>query len=296
MLSPAQVDAFRADGYLVIEGLLGAAALRALREAVDELTERAQGLTATTGVYDVVPGTGGGGPTVVRRIFHPAEVDPRLEEVALSADVLDAVEALIGPDIEYHHGKINMKPPGHDAEVGWHQDLPFFPHTNADLVAVMIYLDDATEENGCLTVVPGSHALGPLDHFAGDHFIGMVTGDLARVDLSRAVRLPVRAGGATIHHSLMLHSSAANASPRPRRALISEYRAADSMALCPDAEVNARHYGRLLRGRRPGTLRLEPRVFRIPTFAPDLDPRSLYDMQEEHRQRSAGGPPASGGR
>ena len=267
--------------------MLGAEELRVLQETVDELAARAQGVTTRTTVYDVVPGTGVNSPTVIRRIFNPAEVDPRLERVALDKRLLDLVEALIGPNIEYHHGKINMKPPGWDLPVHWHQDLPFFPHTNADLCAVMFYLDDATTANGCLQVVPGSHRLGPLDHTVNGVFIGMVTSDLARVDLGQAVSLPMRAGGITVHHALTLHSSLPNRSAGTRRALIYEFRAADSLALCPDDEVKAQHYGQLLRGQRPGTIRLEERVFTIPTFAPTLRPSSLYDMQEEYKHHTA---------
>jgi ectoine hydroxylase-related dioxygenase (phytanoyl-CoA dioxygenase family) len=291
MLTPRQIASYRDAGYLTLEDVLLPEELDAARRAVDEIIDAAQGRTESDDRVDVVLGTGGERVTVVRRIFNPPEVDPRFEAIAQGPRVLDIMECLLGPNIEYHHGKVNMKPPGHDTEVGWHQDLPFFPHTNSDLAAIMLYLDDATEENGCLSVVPGSHRLGPLDHFAGGHFIGMVTEDLARAGVGRAVKLPVRAGGATIHHCLTLHSSSPNRGSRPRRALIYEYRAADALAILPDDEKNARHYGRLLRGERTGTVRLEAVVFKIPRWAPDLDPRSLYDMQEDYK-RKAGASPA----
>ena len=72
MLTPGQIGAFREDGFLVIEGLLAAEALRSLRAAVGELLDRSRGMSESDGVYDVVAGTGGAREAVVRRIFNPA--------------------------------------------------------------------------------------------------------------------------------------------------------------------------------------------------------------------------------
>ena len=285
MLTSEQRAFFWENGYLAIQDFLSAEELASVRQALDELVAKAQGLRANTKVYDV-EAPADGGPTVVRRIFNPAQVDERFERIATSPKVLDVVEDLIGPDIQFHHGKINMKSAKGGAEVGWHQDLPFFPHTNSDLLACMCYLDDSTEENGCLMVVPGSHRLGPLDHFADGMFIGMVTDDLAKVDLGRAAKLPIRAGGVTIHHCLTLHSSARNTSSQQRRVLIYQYRAADAVQLTPE-QTSASHYGKLLRGREPGTIRLESRVFKLPNHFLSGRQRSLYELQEDYRRQHA---------
>ena len=55
----------------------------------------------------------------------------------------------------------------------WHQDFAYFPHTNTDLVAVMVLLDDSTPSNGCMQVVRGSHKLGLLNHMQDGFFTGM---------------------------------------------------------------------------------------------------------------------------
>src|SRR5947209_20513489 len=91
-------------------------------------------------------------------------------------------------------------------EVGWHQDFPFFPHTNFDLLACMFLLDDATPDNGCMRVIPGSHHLGPVPHEEDGRFRGHVT-ERRYVDDSQAVDLAIWAGSMTIHHWRTLHAS-----------------------------------------------------------------------------------------
>src|SRR5438093_831034 len=89
-------------------------------------------------------------------------------------------------------------------EVGWHQDFPFFPHTNYDLLACMFLLDDATPENGCLRMIPGSHQRGPVDHYdAHGKFTGRATNPQDWEPDERAgnvADLVVPAGSMTVHH------------------------------------------------------------------------------------------------
>lgn len=283
MLTPEQKRFFDENGYLALPGFLSDEQLASVRAAVEELLQQAASLTEGNRVFDIGPPRPGA-PPQVRRIFNPAEQDPRLEAIAMDDRVLDVVEALIGENIEFHHGKVNLKWPHGGAEVAWHQDLAFFPHTNTDLVACMFYLDDATIENGCLLVVPGSHRMGILDHFADGQFIGAVTEDLKKVPLDRAVPVEVPAGSVTIHHCLTLHASEENRSDKPRRVLIYQYRAADAMQLVPDRS-GARHYGMLLRGRQEGIVRCESITYRLPTHLVEERQRSLYDLQEEFKRK-----------
>jgi ectoine hydroxylase-related dioxygenase (phytanoyl-CoA dioxygenase family) len=169
-----------------------------------------------------------------------------------------------------------MKPARAGSPVKWHQDLPFFPHTNTDLVACLIHLNDATLENGCLRVVPGSHRLGPLDHRKDGVFIGMVTDDLKRADMDKAVSLPLKVGGMVLLHCLTLHSSAPNTSGASRRMLIFEYRASDAMQLY--GALN-NYMGRILRGVQPTTVRLTENTFIIPVYPPGTN---IYDLQAEY--------------
>ena len=114
----------------------------------------------------------------------------------------------------------------------WHQDWAFYPHTNDDLLAVGLMLDDAFLENGPLLVVPGSHK-GPVwDHHSPDGFFcGAMDPTRNEVDFSSAVPLTGRAGSMSFHHVRLVHGSAQNVSASHRRLLLFEYAAADASPL-----------------------------------------------------------------
>src|SRR5919201_452979 len=201
-LSPAEQRAYyEEEGYLVFPQLLDGEELGNLRTALAEVLRDADGLTETSDRFSITRTDDGG--FSVRRIFEPIARHVAFRDLVLNPKILDVVENLIGPNIQLHHTKLNLKPPSsREARFEWHQDYPFFPHTNFDLVAVMIYLDDATEENGCLRIVPGSHKLGPRNHlFAKDGAFSSQLEDKSVVqDPAQWLTVPVPAGGMELHH------------------------------------------------------------------------------------------------
>jgi phytanoyl-CoA hydroxylase len=232
-LSPAdQKAAYDEQGYLVFPELLDADELATLRRALDEVLAESVGLTESNEKFSIVPSDDAQRP-VVRRIFNPIAHHPAFYDLVFNPKIVDVVEHLIGPNIQLHHTKLNLKPPSRQARFEWHQDYPFFPHTNFDLLAAMIMLDDSTEENGCLTIIPGSHKWGPRNHlFARDGaFSSQLEDKRVLEDASCWKRVPVPAGGMEIHHCNMLHSSGPNRGERPRSGLILQYRAGDNVQL-----------------------------------------------------------------
>ena len=71
--------------------------------------------------------------------------------------LIDILTTLIGPGVRFQTSKLNMKSAGYGAAVEWHQDWAFYPHTNDDLLAVGVMLDDVEDINGPMQVIPGSH-------------------------------------------------------------------------------------------------------------------------------------------
>ena len=94
----------------------------------------------------------------------------------------------------------------------------------------MVMLDDATAENGCMSIVAGSHRFGLLDHFIDGYFTGCCQEDRWSA-AERVVQVMPRAGGISIHHCLALHSSPPNRSGRPRRGVVLQYRSSDAHQL-----------------------------------------------------------------
>ncbi len=263
-VSPSQQKAqYEDEGYLVFPELLDPAELATLRAALAEVLREADGLTESNDKFSVVR-SDDGARHVVRRIFNPIAHHQAFHDLVFNPKIVDVVENLLGPDIQLHHTKLNLKPPSKDARFEWHQDYPFFPHTNFDLLAVMIMLDDSTEENGCLKIIPGSHTWGPRNHlFARDGAFSSQLEDRSVLeDSSRWKTVPVPAGGMELHHCNMLHSSGPNRGTQPRSAIVIQYRAADNLQL----SGNTGHFGNGLqiRGSNPYRVRMIAGTFRLP--------------------------------
>jgi ectoine hydroxylase-related dioxygenase (phytanoyl-CoA dioxygenase family) len=258
-----QRAAYEDNGYLVFPELLDADELATLRNALAEVLRESEGLTENNTRFSITRTDAGG--YSVRRIFEPIAHHQAFHDLVLNPKILDVVENLIGPNIQLHHTKLNLKPPSsREARFEWHQDYPFFPHTNFDLLAVMIYFDDSTEENGCLRIVPGSHKLGPRNHlFAKDGAFSSQLQDKSVVsDPTHWLTVPVPAGGMELHHCNMLHSSTANRGTRPRSAMVIQYRAADNVAL--GGNMSNAGFGMQVRGVNPYTVRMMGGTFKLP--------------------------------
>src|SRR5215471_7712333 len=263
-LSSAEQKAYYEDqGYLVFPELLSGEELAELRAALAEVLVEAQGLETTNAKFSVTRTEDGGWSP--RRIFNPTAHHKAFYDLVFHPRILDTVENLIGPNIQLHHAKINLKPPSNrEARFEWHQDYPFFPHTNFDLLAVMVYFDDSSEENGCLRIVPGSHKGGPRNHlFAKDGAFSSQLEDKSVVaDPAGWLTVPVPAGGMELHHCNMLHSSTANRGTRPRTAMVIQYRAADNAELGGDK--GRVHNGLQVRGVNPYRARMIAGTFKLP--------------------------------
>jgi len=254
-LTDAQIATYHRDGYLAIPRLIEAERIEALRRLTEAFVDRSRQLTRSDAVFDLDPRHGAATP-IVRRIKNPADHDPLYAWVALESPILDVVAELLGPSIRFHHSKLNLKGSHVGAPVEVHQDAAFYPHSNDDVLAVGLLLDDATAENGAMSVLPGSHR-GPIyTHFdaQGRFAGGMRAEDIARLDRSGAVLLALPAGSVHIHHYRLVHWSAPNTSSADRRLLINAYAAADAVPLAADPTGSPR-YGQLVRGRYPSVAR-----------------------------------------
>lgn len=280
MLSPEQVDFYSEHGYLMIPGALNAKELDQLRGAVDDIVAGAARVTGHTDVYDLEDGHTPQAPKV-RRIKTPHRHFDYFKRLVRHPGITAMLSALLGPNIRLHGSKLNMKSAGYGAAVEWHQDWAFYPHTNDDVLATGILLDDCDLENGPMLMIPGSHRGRIHDHHADGTFCGAITSELNQIAFDTAVPMTGRAGSMSIHHARSLHGSAQNVSSKPRRLLLFEYAAADAWPLMgvPDfAEFNSRIV--------LGSPTIEPRVRPAPVRMP-LPPAKAQGSIYEN-QRGAG--------
>ena len=252
-LTEQQKASWAENGYLIVENVLSPEEVERLREAVTALEAQAAGLTESSDRFKLkVFGDGGG--TRVQSIAEPHEASGEWLELARHPRILDVVEGLLGPNIQLYYSMLMMKPPREGFQAPWHQDFAFFVHDRADLLACLVAIDDATIENGCLRVVPGSHKLGIVNHFKDGRFTEVVQGDTSDYDdPARQRALPARAGSLILWHCMTLHSSQPNRSERPRRAIVFEYKNPEArlMGGAFNSRAEVRTVGLMVRGRDP---------------------------------------------
>jgi phytanoyl-CoA hydroxylase len=146
---------------------------------------------------------------------------PEFVDLARSAPVVEAVQALYGPNFFLYENSLVFKPKGRENAVPWHQDFMGYPHQPGKVIAWMA-LDDVDVENGCMYAIPGSHVRGylPWYRLRGQTHHTRIRPEF--VDDSKAVALEMKAGDVLLFNACLIHSSREVHSARPRRA----YRAA----------------------------------------------------------------------
>jgi len=150
-----------------------------LRQVIADLVAGAAAVDTHTAVYDLEPGHTRTEPKV-RRIKSPHKVHPAFDAVVRRPAVMEILTLLLGPAARLHSSKLNMKAAIYGSPVEWHQDWAFYPHTNDDLLAIGLYLDDCGLENGPLMVIPGSHTRPILDHHVDGVFCGAIDPSTAK--------------------------------------------------------------------------------------------------------------------
>ncbi len=163
MLREDQIGQFREDGYVIVRGLLDGARVAALTGELDAWIEGSRAHGANYGEtmdgkarFDLEAGHTAERPRL-RRVANPADISAAYREVLWNGPIVDAVAELIGPDVKVHHCTLNIQLPGMETRVDYHQDHAYDPHTNDDMLTMLLLLDVVTEDNGWLRVVPGSH-------------------------------------------------------------------------------------------------------------------------------------------
>ena len=277
MLTATDIDRYARDGFIVVPGVLSDAEVAGLRQATDELVAKSRDVTSHNEVYDLEPGHSREMPKV-RRIKTPDRWDARFAAMVRHPGIVACLQALWGPNVRYDTAKLNMKAAGFGSPVEWHQDWAFYPHTNDDLAAVGVMIDDVDETNGPLLVLPGSHR-GPVhDHHAEGRFCGAM--DPAKVDLDFASAVPClgKAGSITIHHVRAVHASAPNTSSRSRRFFLMQFRSADAWPLVHAPADWAAWHALMVAGEDT----LEPRCTAVPVrlpLPPASNQGSIYENQ-----------------
>jgi ectoine hydroxylase-related dioxygenase (phytanoyl-CoA dioxygenase family) len=248
VLSPAQRASYFDDGYLLVERAIGEDWLVRLREGVAGFVAQSRSITSSDAVFDLESGHSADTPRL-RRVSSPCDQDDVFWSFLKESPLIEILADVLGPNVKFYQSKLNFKWAKGGAEVKWHQDVPFFPHTNAAVLTVGLYLEDSGPEQGPLMVVPGSHKREIFNHYDdnGTWTGDIQPGDLNRVDTDSAVELCGPAGSITIHNYRAVHGSRPNLSGRGRPLLLNVVSAADAMPYTPNA-LKSRYEQAILAG------------------------------------------------
>ena len=278
-LSQDQREFYFDQGYLIFPSLIRSESLEALNGVMRDIIDKSRSVTASNRAIDLEQGHTADNPRLRRVAYIDDEYD-EIRQLCEDSIITDIAADLLGPNVRYREVMLNFKWAGGGAEVKWHQDFVFYPHTHAGTMQFLVLLDDVTPDQGPLQVVPGSHK-GPLfEHYNDERvWTGTIRDcDLQRAGIDNAVKLTGPAGTVTVHHSCTIHGSERNVSSRGRPALVITYAAADAMPYTAAAYPGS-HYGVIVRGSEPTHAHHEEMIVPMP---PDWSAgyTSIYEHQE----------------
>ena len=253
-LTMQEKQAFEQDGYIVVKNAVDGKQLRSLQSEIKNWVEESKLHSEPYGQptidgrprFDMGADHTALNPTL-RRINNPSDISEIYFQVMSSSKMVDMIVDLIGTNIKFHHCKINLKCPGANTTVHYHQDFAFTPHSNDDVVTALLLLDDVTEQNGCLMVVPGSHK-GPMySLYDGDQFVGRVNDTTEQSLIKKQLPVVGSAGDVCLMHTRLAHGSAPNGSKNSRGLYICVYTAADAIPLAKNP-MPSTNEGLIVRG------------------------------------------------
>ena len=287
-LTQAHREHYFEYGYLGAPALVGADWLARLNTCTARYVEESRHVSHVKGDkrFDLEPDHRPDAPRI-RRLNSPVDADGLYWEFASAGPFVDIAEDLLGPDIKFHHSKLNFKWSGGGEEVKWHQDIQFWPHTNYDVLTIGVYLEDVDERMAPMGVIPKSHQ-GPLyDLYDHDrNWTGNIRAeDVPRRGADSAGYIDGPAGTVTVHNCRSIHGSPPNWSERPRPLLLCAYAAADAIAIT-NLVARAPHGNEMVRGEPARWARFDPRPCLMPPDWSRAGYKSIF--QHQQREKAAG--------
>lgn len=286
ILSQAQRQSYFSDGYLLLPGIIDQSWLQRIKDVSQLFVERSKSYTKADAAFDLEPGHCADNPRL-RRLSYPVDHHEVFREFAFKSLIVDVAEDLLGPDVCYHHSKLNYKWSRGGEEIKWHQDIQYWPHTDFSPLTIGVYLEDVDDEMGPMGILPNSHRgqIFDLQDSTGRWVGAIQEQDLKNLDLSQIDYLKGPAGSVTVHNCCAVHGSAPNVSNRVRPLLLQTYTSGDSIPLQSiGTNGNGQYANTLVRGGRPDYIEVDGREIPV---APDYSPgssrsyTSIMDIQQQ---------------
>ena len=264
----------------LLRGFLAQSWSERMRNAYLAAVERSRDVSKSNEWYTLQADHNRDAPRI-QRIERLPDQDPEFWNFVVDSEISKLAADIVGPDVVYRDSMINVKCPGSGGAVDWHQDLPFYPHTNSATVQILIALYDVPPEQGPLKVVRGSHKGQIFEHYddKGNWTGKIKNADWDCIDWSNTVTLSCSAGDAIVLHPLTVHGSGPNESERSRPYLIHGMSAADAISYTAMTWGNSRS-GEVIRGMPARYAHHEDMIIPLP---PDWSDGYTSIFEHHHR-------------
>jgi ectoine hydroxylase len=249
VLSEEQRASYFKNGYLVVENYVPADWLARLRSAMTEVVDRSRAVTESGDVFVLENGHSASDPRL-HRVTSPQDQHPVFWHFMSDPVITDLVADVVGPDVKFHHAKLNVKAGKGSREFKWHQDIQSWPHTDYSPVTVGIYIDGCGPDQGPLAFVRGSHE-GPLYSMydeKGNFAVSLRDSDARLIKEELIERATGGPGTIILLNCRTIHGSTQNTSAAARPLLLPVYSSADSFCYVP-APITSPHMGDVVRGK-----------------------------------------------
>jgi len=250
MLTQDQVALYEEQGFLHVPGVFDPADTKVLADALDELVQTWAFQADWTGPWREALMDPEVAANAHLTALHDLQIfSAEFARAVMHPPLVEVMSDLLGPQVEFHHTTLHVKPPETGQPFPMHQDHPFYRHRDGRFVAVLLHLDDTSHENGEIRFLPGSHKRGGLNHIQ-QSAEGPCTPHLPTTEyrLEDTVAVPAKAGDIVCMSIFAIHGSHINTTAHPRRLVRMGYRNPDNV------QVDGQGIGRaglMVRGTRP---------------------------------------------
>lgn len=201
VLSPAQIEGFRSEGYVAPVRAISTGRAASIREKLEAFERRT------------------GGPLGGALRGRPHLLFPWLNDLIREERIVDAIEDIYGENLLCWASSFFIKEAEDPSFVSWHQDSTYWGLSSPDVVTAWVALSESNKENGALEVVPGTHLQDQIPHrdtFSKNNMLTRGQEVAVDVDPKSAVMLELEPGEMSLHHVRLIHGSAPNPSKRRR--------------------------------------------------------------------------------
>jgi hypothetical protein len=255
-LGPGERRRYAEQGFFVRPEVFADHELAELRDAVERCAELAAAAARSGGERYEIDGNvyHEAGGTTIQFEHHPGatsirvlepfhHLDPRIDALIDDPRFAEPARDLCGAErVSLFTDMLNLKRPRQGSRFRWHQVSPYWAHFHPEvgrLPNLMLALDDASEQNGCLRIVPGSHRRGMLPGLQGQGRLGPLFTDPRHFDAAAQQPCAMRAGSLLCFSPHVVHGSEPNRSAQPRRALLFTYQPGVARMFKVDAKREA---------------------------------------------------------